>query len=336
MVTTRGAVITGWGSALPEKVLTNADLEATLDTSDEWIQARTGIRERRIGDSTSALAIEAGRAALERARVQPGDIDLVLLATSTPDQQIPATASVVQHAIGVTGGALDINAACSGFVYGLIAAHGLIATGLTRILLIGAETMSRMVDWEDRNTAILFGDGAGAVVLEAVDGPGQLLASDLGSDGSGRHLLYADPGGFMIMDGKEVFRRAVRVTVESTRRTLERAGLDASDIDLTVPHQANVRIVASACQKLGIPVEKTVTILDRTGNTSAASIPLALCDAIEAGRVHEGDVILFVGFGAGMAWASALIRWGGVDASAAEGVDAAGERRRAEEEDGST
>jgi 3-oxoacyl-[acyl-carrier-protein] synthase-3 len=316
MPVTRGAVITGWGSALPEKVLTNADLEATLDTSDEWIQARTGIRERRIGDSTSALAIEAGRAALEQAGVTPADIDFVLLATSTPDQQIPATASVVQHTMGITGGALDINAACSGFVYGLVAAHGLIATGMNRILLIGAETMSRMVDWEDRNTAILFGDGAGAVVLEAVDGPGQLLGSDLGSDGSGRHLLYADPGGFMIMDGKEVFRRAVRVTVDSTRRTLERAGLDVADIDLAVPHQANVRIVASACQKLGIPVEKTVTILDRTGNTSAASIPLALCAAIEGGRVHAGDVILFVGFGAGMAWASALIRWGGVDADA--------------------
>lgn len=305
----RGAVITGWGVALPEKTVTNADLEVRLDTTDEWIQTRTGISERRIGHSTAELAIDAGRAAIACAGLEPADIDFVLLATSTPDQHIPATASIVQDALGIRGGALDINAACSGFVYGLVTAHGLIATGLGRVLLIGAETMSRLVDWEDRNTAVLFGDGAGAVVLEAVDGPGQLLASDLGSDGSARHLLYADLGDYMMMDGKELFRRAVRATVESTKRTLEAAGLTAADIDLAVPHQANVRIVDAACQRLGIPVEKTANVLHRTGNTSAASIPLALVDAIEHGRVHRGDILLLVGFGAGMSWASALIRW---------------------------
>lgn len=306
----RGAVITGWGVALPEKTMTNSDLEARLDTSDEWIRTRTGIRERRIGDSTNAIAIEAGRAALDSAGLEGADVDLVIVATSTPDQQLPASASAVQGALDIAGGAFDLNAACSGFVYALVAAHGMIATGADRVLVIGAETMSRMVDWEDRNTAVLFGDGAGAVVLEATDGPGQLLGNDLGSDGSAKHLLYADLGGYMIMDGKELFRRAVRATVESSTRTLEMAGFTGADVDLAVPHQANVRIVDAACQRLGIPVEKTANVLFRTGNTSAASIPIALVDSIEKGQVHDGDLVLLVGFGAGMSWASALIRWG--------------------------
>jgi len=235
----------------------------------------------------------------------------VLLCTTTPDMSIPSTASLIQDALGVPGGAVDLNAACSGFVYGLVTAHGLLQTGLQRILLIGSETLSHIVDWEDRNTAVLFADGAGAIVLEAVDGPGQLLASDLGSDGSAKHLLYADIGGFMKMDGKEVFRRAVRVTVDSVTRTLAAAGVGAADLDLVVPHQANTRIVDAACQRLGIPVERTANVLDRTGNTSAASIPIALTDAIENGRVRDGDLVMFVGFGAGMSWASALVRWGG-------------------------
>jgi 3-oxoacyl-[acyl-carrier-protein] synthase-3 len=297
--------------ALPDKTVTNADLELTLDTTDEWIRERTGIRERRIGGTTTGLAIEAGQQALDRAGLRGDQIDLVLLATSTAEHHLPSSASSVQHALGTAGGALDINAACSGFVYGLVTAHGLISTGVDRLLLIGSETMSTIVDWEDRNTAVLFGDGAGAVVLEAVDGPGQLLAWDLGSDGSALHILYADVGGHLEMDGKEVFRRAVRVTVDSVTKTLARAGVTADDLALIVPHQANTRIVDAACQRLGIPVERTANVLDRTGNTSSASIPIALADAIAHGRVHDGDLVLFVGFGAGMSWASALVRWDG-------------------------
>ena len=305
----RGAVIRSWGTALPPKVVTNHDLEQTLDTSDEWIVERTGIRERRVGGTTSGLAIEAGRQALDRAGWDPSTVDLVILATTTPDQQVPASASTVQNELGIAGGAFDLNAACSGFVYALIAGHGLIGAGMSRVLLIGAETLSRITDWDDRGTAILFADGAGAVTLEAVDGPGQLLGWDLGSDGSARHILDADIGGYLEMDGREVFRRAVRVMVESGNTALERAGVSASDISLVVPHQANIRIIESACTRLDIPMERAVSVLDRTGNTSSASIPLALADAADAGRISPGDVVLLVGFGAGMTWASAVLRW---------------------------
>jgi 3-oxoacyl-[acyl-carrier-protein] synthase-3 len=308
--TARGGVITGWGAALPEKVVTNHDLEATLDTSDEWIFDRTGIRERRIGGTTAGLAIEAGQRALDQAGLSPADIDLLLLATTTPDRTIPSTASEVQDVLGIAGGAVDLNAACSGFVYGLVAAHGHLAMGLNRILLVGSETLSRVTDWEDRNTAVLFGDGAGAVVVEATEGDSALLGFDLGSDGSARHLLYAELGGYLQMEGKEVFRRAVRAVVRSTTDALEQAGLTADDIALAVPHQANVRIIESAWQRLGIPNEKTANVLDRTGNTSAASIPIALVDSVETGRLHDGDLVLLVGFGAGMSWASAVVRWG--------------------------
>ncbi len=304
-----GAVIVGWGTALPDRIVTNADLEAVLDTSDEWITERTGIKERRVGGTTAGLAVAAGARALERAGLHGSDIDQVLLATTTPDRMIPSTASDVQHALGIEGGALDLNAACSGFVYGLVHAHGLIALGARRVLLIGSETLSRVTDWHDRNTAILFADGAGAVVLEATAGTGQLLGWDLGSDGSARDLLYADIGGYLQMDGREVFRRAVRATVDSARRSLERAGIRPSDVALAVPHQANIRIIDAACQRLGIPMERTATVLHATGNTSSASIPLALVDAIERGRLHRGDLVLLVGFGAGMSWASAVIRW---------------------------
>ena len=305
----RGAVIRSWGTALPPKVVTNHDLEQTLDTSDEWIVERTGIRERRVGGTTSGLAIEAGRQALDRAGWDPSTVDLVILATTTPDQQVPASASTVQNELGIAGGAFDLNAACSGFVYALIAGHGLIGAGMSRVLLIGAETLSRITDWDDRGTAILFADGAGAVTLEAVDGPGQLLGWDLGSDGSARHILDADIGGYLEMDGREVFRRAVRVMVESGNTALERAGVTASDISLVVPHQANIRIIESACTRLDIPMERAVSVLDRTGNTSSASIPLALADAADAGRISPGDLVLLVGFGAGMTWASAVLRW---------------------------
>ena len=309
--TPRGATITGWGTALPDIVVTNADYEARLDTTDAWITERTGIRERRHGGSTAGLAVEAGRRALDMAGLKGSDIDFVLLATTTPDYQIPSTASQVQEELGIDGGACDLNAACSGFVYGLAQAHGLIAMGLNRILLVGAETLARVTDQEDRNTAILFGNGAGAVVIEAVEGPGQLLSFDLGSDGTARELLDAPIGGFINMVGKEVFRKAVTVMVDSARASLEAAGLSAEDIALVVPHQANIRIIDAACSRLGIPMDRVAVVLERTGNTSSASIPLALVDAIEHGRVQRDDHILLVGFGAGMSWASAVLRWTG-------------------------
>jgi 3-oxoacyl-[acyl-carrier-protein] synthase-3 len=303
------ARITGWGVAMPDKVVTNVDLEGTLDTSDEWIVERTGIRERRVGGTTTGLAIEAAERAMARAGVDGDDLDLVLLCTCTPDEAMPASASAVQQALGVTGGAVDLNAACSGFVYGLVAADGFLRAGMQRVLLIGSETMSRIVDWEDRSTAILFGDGAGAVVLEQGDGPGRLLGWDLGSDGSLRHLLHADVGGTIEMDGPEVFRRAVRIMVDSARRALERSGLTVADVDLFVPHQANTRIITSARQKLGLDEARTVDILATTGNTSAASIPQALAQAADDGRLEAGDVVLMIGFGAGMSWASAVVEW---------------------------
>ncbi len=306
----RGARIVGWGTALPDKTVTNEDLSATMDTSDEWITERTGIKERRIGGTTCGLATEAGRAALKNAGIDPSEIDLVILATTTPDRTVPATASSVQHELGVQCGAFDLNAACSGFVYGLVAAHGFIGAGANKVLVIGAETLSRIVDWEDRGTAILFADGAGAVVLEAVEGRGQLLGWDLSSDGSLEPLLYADVGGYMKMDGREVFRRAVRVMVDSAQKSLTQAGVTVDDLALVVPHQANIRIIEAAATRLGVSMDRMVTVLHRTGNTSSASIPLALVDAIDAGRVHDGDLLLLVGFGAGMTSASAVIRWG--------------------------
>jgi 3-oxoacyl-[acyl-carrier-protein] synthase-3 len=307
----RGGIITGHGIALPDKVVTNDDLSLTLDTNDAWIRERTGIRERRIGGTTSQLAIDAGLAALEKAGRRPDEIDAVILATTTPDQIVPGTSATVQDGLGITGGAFDVNAACSGFVYGLTVAHGLLAVGAERLLVIGSETLSRITDWDERGVAILVGDGAGAVVLEAVDGPGQLLSWHLEADGSLRHLLYCDHGGYLVMDGKEVFRKAVRVVVESAERVIAEAGLTPADIDLIVPHQANLRIISAACQRLGIPEEKAVVVIDRYGNTSSASIPLALADALDAGRITEGDNVLLTGFGGGMTWASAVLRWGG-------------------------
>jgi 3-oxoacyl-[acyl-carrier-protein] synthase-3 len=302
--------ITGWGQCLPDKIVTNADLEARLDTSDTWIRERTGISERRIGGSTAGLAAEAGRAALAKAGLTGADIEMVILATTTADQQLPASATYVHHDLRIAGGAMDLNAACSGFPYALVTANGLLATGMRRILLIGSETMSRIVDWEDRNTAVLFGDGAGAVVLEATDGPNWVRGFDLGADGSGRHLLHADIGGYITMDGREVFRRAVRASVETAQQSMARAGVTAADIDHVVPHQANIRIVDAACERLGLPMTKTMNVLDRTGNTSAASIPLALIDSLDRGRVHDGDLLLLVGFGAGMTWGSVVVEWG--------------------------
>lgn len=304
-----GTRILGWGTALPDRRVTNADLEKTLDTSHSWILERTGIRERRVGTSTAELAIEAGRSALARAEVSADSIDLTILCTTTPDQTVPATSAHVHEALGLGGGAFDLNAACSGFVYGLVVANGMFSTGPRRILLIGAETLSRITDWTDRNTAVLFGDGGGALVLERTASEGQILSWDLGLDGSGRRILESDVGGTIRMDGREVFKRAVRVVVDSATRTLESAKVSADEIKLIVPHQANLRIIEAACDRLGIESERAAIVLDRTGNTSSASIPLALVDAIEKGRLEDGDLVLLTGFGAGMTWGSVLLRW---------------------------
>ena len=220
----------------------------------------------------------------------------------------------MQTELGLRCGAFDVNAACSGFVYGLVTGHGLIAMGAEKVLVIGTDTLARITDWEDRNTAVLFADGSGAVVLERVDGPGQLLGWDLDADGSAERFLYAELGGCLKMDGREVFRRAVRIMVDSGEKAMAHAGVTADDIALVVPHQANIRIIEAACQRLGIPMERAATVLHYTGNTSSASIPLALVDALDDGRVNEGDLLLLVGFGAGMTAASAVLRWGGVPA----------------------
>jgi 3-oxoacyl-[acyl-carrier-protein] synthase-3 len=304
-----GIRISGCGIAVPDKIVTNEDFAARIDTSDAWITERTGIKQRHHGGTTSGLAIEAGRNALKAAGRTADEISHLILATTTPDGVIPASAPKVQHELGIKGGAFDINAACSGFVYGLVVASGFIATGSGPILLIGSETLSKFTDLDDRSIAIIVGDGAGAVVVEPVEGPGSLVSWNLNSDGSLRHLLYCDHGGTLFMDGKEVFRKAVRVVVESAERAMADAGIGPDDVTLIVPHQANLRIIQAACQRLGIPDERAVVVIDRYGNTSSASIPLALHDAISNDRVHPGDNLLLTGFGGGMTWASAIFRW---------------------------
>jgi 3-oxoacyl-[acyl-carrier-protein] synthase-3 len=322
-----GAVITGWGTALPERIVTNADIATLFDTSDEWIVERSGIRTRHAATgpfvspapppahtedglgTTGRLAAEAGRIALERAGVSGAEVGLLVLCTTTPDQLIPATSAAVSAALGIGGGAMDVNAACAGFTYGLVTAAAIIGAGAERILLIGAETLTRATNWEDRTNAFIFGDGAGAVVLEAVPGEGSLLGWDLGVDGTLVPLLYADHGSGMVMRGKEVFRRAVLATVESANASMERAKVTIDDIALFVPHQANIRIMEAAASRLGLPAGRTASVIDRTGNTSSASIPLALVDAAESGRLADGDLVLLSGFGAGMTWASAVWRW---------------------------
>lgn len=308
----QGAIVTGWGISLPDKIVTNDDLSASLDTSDEWITERTGIKQRHIGGLTSELAIEAGKRAIADAGITPSDVDMLVLATTTPDAVVPATSATVQNGIGLDhSGAFDLNAACSGFVYGLVVSHGLIGAGARCVLLVGAETLSRITDWDERTVAILVGDGAGAVVLQATDGPGQLLGWDLGADGALKRLLYCETGGYMVMDGKEIYRRAVRTVVDSSLAALTRAGLGPADVDLFVPHQANARIIQAAGQRLGVPDDRWVVTIDRYGNTSSASIPLALADALSTGRLRKGHVVLLSGFGGGMTWASAVLRWGG-------------------------
>ncbi|HEU5309027.1 MAG TPA: beta-ketoacyl-ACP synthase III [Acidimicrobiia bacterium] len=325
------AAITGWGSALPDQRLTNHDLEQLVDTSDQWIVERTGIHERRIampGESTATLAIEAGAAAIKSAGLTPDAIDLLVVATASPEQLIPHTGAFVGDGLGVRCGSFDLNAGCAGFVYELVVGSSLLTAGnLDHVLVIGAETLSRVTDPTDRGTCILFGDGAAAMVLSPSpdDGPG-LLAWDLGCDGSAAGLLEIPAGGsrrpvteetvanrehYLRMSGQEVFRRAVRIVVESATHTLERAGVGVDDVTWFAPHQANVRIIDSAGNRLGIPAERTLVNIDRYGNTSAASIPLVLAEAADDGRLQPGDLVLLSGFGAGLTWGSALLRWGG-------------------------
>jgi 3-oxoacyl-[acyl-carrier-protein] synthase-3 len=304
-----GAVV-GWGHHLPERVVSNAELEARLDTSDAWIVERTGIRERRLGGETGTMAVEAGRMALERAGVLPRDVGLTVLATTTPDKEVPATSSDVHYRLGLGGGAFDLNAACAGFVYALVVASSMTGYGVERALVIGSDALNLVVDPDDRSTAILFADGAGALLLEAVPGEDPLLSWDLGVDGSALPLIYCERGGRLYMEGQEVFRRAVRVMVDSATNALERAKLGPEDVALLVPHQANLRIIEAANKRLGIEMERTALCIGHSGNTSSASIPIALSEAAEQGRLAPGDKVLLSGFGAGLTWASAVLRWG--------------------------
>ena len=317
------SVIRGSGSALPARVVTNADLEARVETSSEWIIERTGIHQRYIageGETTSSLATEASRRALEAAGIEARSIDLIVLATATPDQTFPATATIVQDNLGCNGGiAFDVAAVCSGFLYALATADSMLRTGMAkRALVIGAETFSRILDWEDRTTCVLFGDGAGAIVLEAQDvaenGPG-LLATRLHADGAHNELLYVDGGpsttgtvGHLRMKGREVFRHAVVNLAEVLKETLDLAGVSPEDIDWVVPHQANARILDATARKLGLPMERVVVTVDRHANTSAASVPLAYDTAVRDGRIKSGDLVMFEAMGGGFTWGACLAR----------------------------
>ena len=320
------AVVKGVGSALPQRCVTNKELEEKVDTSDEWIVQRTGIRRRYIageGETTSTLGIAAARAALEKAGLTPDDIDLVVCATSTPDYTFPSTATMIQAGLGITRGvAFDLQAVCAGFVFAVSTAEKFLVSGShKRALVIGAETFSRILDWEDRTTCVLFGDGAGAMVLEAQEqqadeSPRGVLAAQLRSDGRHRAKLYVDGGpsttrtvGCLRMEGKEVFRFAVGQVTDVMAETFASAHLTAADIDWFVPHQANRRIIDASAQKFGIPPEKVVVTVQDHGNTSAASIPLALSVACEDGRIKPGDLVMIEAIGGGFAWGAALIRW---------------------------
>ena len=304
-----GVRFTGWGIAVPERIVTNDELSLTLDTSDEWITERTGIRQRHVGGSAMSLGITAGLEAVQDAGLELSDIDFLVVATTTPDRLCPATAPMIANGMGLTCPAMDVNAACSGFMYAVRTAYGLLETGNKKILVIGSENLSRWVDWSDRNMAVLLGDGAGAAVLEYDADGSDLLSFYLGADGSAADLLTCEHGGYFEMDGREVFRRAVRVVVDSAEKAMASAGVTADDLSLMIPHQANIRIIQAAAQRLGIDMEKAVITLDRYGNTSSSSIPLAFYDARSNGRIKPGEYALMTGFGAGMTWASAIIRW---------------------------
>jgi len=322
------ACIAGTGSYAPAKVVTNADLERMVATSDEWIRERTGIRERRIaatGEACSDLAVQAGKRALTAAGQAATDLDMILVATCTGDYPLPATACLVQHQLGATkAAACDLSAACCGFVYALSVADAYVKSGMRHVLVIGSEVMSAITDWTDRNTCVLFGDGAGAVVVSASDGEQGILSTHLRSDGTLCELIMVPGGGsrtppsekviaerlqYIKMKGNETFKVAVRTLEEIARATLLANGLRVEDLDLYVPHQANVRILKAVMERLGLPREKVLLNLDRYGNTSAASIPFALDEAVREGRIKDGSLVMLGAFGAGLTWASAVIRW---------------------------
>lgn len=331
---TFGARIAGMGMDVPTRVVTNKDLESVVDTTDEWIVSRTGIRERRIvadNQSTGDLAVEACRDALRSAGISINDIEMIVLSTCTGDtNMLPATATYVQSELGASHiPAFDISAACSGFVYGLDIAHQFIATGrCKRILVVGAEAMSRVVDWNDRASCVLFGDGAGAAVLERCPAGQGILGTKIAANGAGACLLQVPAGGarepltvdtvgtnrqFLHMDGKAVYSFAVEIMGEAAMAALETAGISPTDIDLLVPHQANIRIIKSAADRMGLPLDKVFINVDRYGNTSAASIPIALTEAVRSGRLKDGDLVVTVGFGAGLTWGANVMRWGQVN-----------------------
>ncbi|MCC6178490.1 MAG: ketoacyl-ACP synthase III [Chloroflexi bacterium] len=322
--------IAGWGKYLPSRVMDNHELELLVDTSDEWIRKRTGIVERRIAandETTCTMAVAAARPALEMAGVDPADLDLIVVATGTPDHpNFPATGSLVQRELGaLRAGAFDIGAGCAAFGYGLVTGAQFVQSGaLANVLVIGADVMSRIIDWRDRGTCVLFGDGAGAVVLRRTARPGGLLSFVLGSDGCGAPRLLVPAGGssqpashasveerahYLKMDGRDVFRFATQVIPGSMLQALEKAGLTASELALVIPHQANSRIIEHAREKLELPAERVFMNVDRYGNTSSASIPVALCEALEQGRIAEGDVVAMCAFGAGLAWAATIWQW---------------------------
>ncbi|WP_342566046.1 beta-ketoacyl-ACP synthase III [Paenibacillus sp. FSL R7-0345] len=325
----RSVGIIGTGKYVPEQILTNSDLEKIVETNDEWIVSRTGIRERHIAaphEATSDLAYEAALKALESAGMKAEDLDLIIIATITPDTSFPSTACILQDKLGAkSAAAFDLSAACSGFVYSLATATSFIKTGMyNNALVIGADTLSRITDYTDRNTCVLFGDGAGAVILGEVPEGRGFQSFDLGAEGAGGSLLKLEAGGsrlpasnqtiedkkhFIYMNGREVFKFAVRVMGTATERVLTKAGLSKENIDLFVPHQANIRIIQSAMQRLDLPEEKCVINVDRYANTSAASIPLALVEAAEEGRMKEGDTVLMVGFGGGLTWGASVLIW---------------------------
>jgi 3-oxoacyl-[acyl-carrier-protein] synthase-3 len=339
----RYAKITGWGKYVPERVLTNHDLAQMVDTSDEWIVTRTGIRERHIrgeNDTTSSMSVAAAQKALEVAGITARDLDLIIVATSSPDYLLPSVASQVQDKLGAKCGAFSLVAGCSGWVYALATASQFILSGANnRILVIGVEIISFAMDFTDRNTCVLFGDAAAATVIEASDEPGGLLAYELGSDGAGAMALYVPDGGstspitqatidnrrqYLRMDGQEVFKFAVRTLASSLKHTIYQAGLTPDDIDLFIPHQANARIIEAAARQMRVPLDKFYMNLDRYGNTSAASVPLAMVEAIDEGRLKDGDLVAMCAFGAGLTWASAVMQMGTGEASAAHSLFSAG------------
>lgn len=325
----RRAVIAGVGTYLPERVLTNFDLEKMVDTSDEWIRTRTGIRERRIAadhEASSDLGYQAARTALEAARVDPKEVELILCATVHPDMLFPPTACLIQDRLGARrAGAFDLAAECSGFLYGVHLGRHLIESGAHRtVLVVGAEVLSRIVDYKDRSTCVLLGDGAGAVVLRAEEGDRGVLSSVVHADGSGANLLYVPAGGsrlpashrtveeglhYFRMNGPETFRYAIRYMTEATEEALAQAGLTVQDVDVFIPHQANVRIIQAVAERLGLPEEKVVVNIERYGNMSAATIPVALHEALAAGRVQPGHIVVMAAFGAGLTWAGTVLRW---------------------------